>query len=39
VHPFGRRRRLGGMPTTEVLSLIAAVVLFIALLGTIAPEA
>jgi hypothetical protein len=38
VHPFRDVRRLVGMPTPEVLSLIAAVVLWIGLLATIAPE-
>jgi hypothetical protein len=38
-HPIRVRRRLIGMPTPEVLSLIAAVLLWIGLLATIAPEA
>lgn len=38
VHLHDRARRLRGMPTIELLSLIAAVLLWITLLNTIAPE-
>jgi hypothetical protein len=38
VHPIDGLRRHGGMPTTEVLSLIVAVLLWIALLVPLAPD-
>jgi hypothetical protein len=39
LHPCGASERLSHMPTAEVTLLILAVVLWIALLGTIAPDA
>jgi hypothetical protein len=38
-HRIQDGRRLMGMPTPEVISLIAAILLWIGLLATIAPEA
>lgn len=39
VHLSGRNGPLRGMPTTELLTLIAAVLLWITLLNAIGPEA
>jgi hypothetical protein len=38
MHPDSIRRRHCCMPTAELLSLIVAVLLWIALLGTLAPN-
>jgi hypothetical protein len=39
MHPTGGRTRPSDMPTMELVSLIVALIVWIALLETIAPEA